>query len=129
MESVPFSFKSAFFVLLESTRVWLLGPFTYEHGGLLFIIFYLAFLLIGKTINKNKFKKLEEVLFPVIDSQFAALGFDKKFFIEDSMDTARLYASGRRNCRGLICFINLLPRQDLYYFLYQFYAPKDDTIV
>ncbi|KAG1663828.1 hypothetical protein FOA52_013393 [Chlamydomonas sp. UWO 241] len=96
------------------------------------LVVYLLCLVVGFIVNKGVAEAwVREYVKPgtLLANNFAYTGPGSGMgLMRHSASNFMLYASGRRNCRGMLAELSLVPRQDLASLLWCMATPWEDTL-
>jgi hypothetical protein len=104
--------------------------YVYEALGGIGVVLYIVLYFVGSAKNKSIASAWLGTYDELLTTHFANVGTNaswKKFMAETGSDF-KLFATGRRYCKGLLAELNLVKRQDLLSFAYHLIQPTKDTL-
>eukprot|EP01029_Cantina_marsupialis_P027595 TRINITY_DN773071_c0_g1_i1.p1 TRINITY_DN773071_c0_g1~~TRINITY_DN773071_c0_g1_i1.p1 ORF type:complete len:414 (+),score=129.68 TRINITY_DN773071_c0_g1_i1:137-1378(+) len=105
--------------------------FILEGVGVACIILYVVIYLVGSRKNRNLAQNFIHKFEDLFMNQFAEIGMTAgpgKLLIEESGESYRFLASGRRFCEGLMVHIDLKKRQDLISTVMEIFMKSEDIV-
>lgn len=106
--------------------------YTYEFIGIVLGVVYIINYFIGRRQNQELANAWYDQFAPFVHKHFAEVGLGTakpgEKMIKESQSTWKLYASGRRFCKGLVVELSTVGRHDLISLCLNIFKPSYDTV-
>ena len=115
-----------------------------EYIAMFLILVYAMLYFVGSSTNENHATAFMEIFYPVVRDQFHMVGETtmtltdnnkdltkweaRKLITKESQSQYRLYATGRKNIKGMTLDIKLIDRQDLFYMVTSYLTGANDMV-